>query len=267
MDDQKENEDLKIGQDGSIEQGIKVDVKTDESNTSEPEINNIQPPAEGVISDTFSEDGVQIEDDNSAASAVNFIAGGDSANETQTTEITVSDDNTSTDENNNGVVMEPAVVEAPESETSEDYSVATDENSLNTESNAQTKEEETAISGFSSTVETLPSQTLTETKVSGMSNNEQAQPHEHRNNKKLAIIITVIVAFLLAGASVYVYLAAQGNTEEATSSATEQSTQQDAKPATVQDVDSTIREIDQTLESIQDADLSEETVSDDTLGL
>jgi len=267
MDDQKENEDLKIGQDGSMEQGIKVNVTTEDSDTSEPEVNNIQPPAESVVSDTYSEDGVQSEDENSAASAVNFIAGGDSANDTETTEITVSDDNTATDENNDGVVVEPVVVEAPESETSEDFTAATDEQSLTAESDAQTKQEDTATSGFSSMEEALPSQTPTETEVSGMSNNEQAQPHEHRNNKKLAIIITVVVALLLAGASVYVYLAAQGNTEEATTSVIEQSSQQDATPATAQDVDSTIREIDQTLESIQDTDLSEETVSDDTLGL
>jgi hypothetical protein len=103
-----------------------------------------------------------------------------------------------------------------------------------------------------------------------------AQPHpEHRNNKKLAVILTVLVALLLAGAAVYVYISAEDNTVETSSNS--QQTQQDMaiqeetiEPATTTDVDQTVAEIDQVLDEIDSetaTNTDEQAISDENLGL
>jgi len=40
---------------------------------------------------------------------------------------------------------------------------------------------------------------------------KRSPPHEHRNNKKLAVFMTVFVALLLSSAAVFVYISAQDN--------------------------------------------------------
>ncbi len=100
--------------------------------------------------------------------------------------------------------------------------------------------------------------------------------HEHRNNKRFASILVVLLAALLAGAAVFVYSSTQDNAQESTTDSTEMPSQneqqpaatQPAQPATTQSVDQTIEDIDQTLESLDDdLDFGEDQLSDDTLGL
>ncbi len=99
--------------------------------------------------------------------------------------------------------------------------------------------------------------------------------HPHRNNKKLAILITIFVGAILASIAVYVYMSANNNTKEADPApspspqqSTEQSSKVDTEPATAQDVDATTGEVDQAIESLDDAgDFSDEQLSDESLGL
>lgn len=102
--------------------------------------------------------------------------------------------------------------------------------------------------------------------------------HPHRNNKKFAVIATIIIGILLAGIAVYVYMSASGNTKEDTKKANnasttmtasqEQTTQETQTPATAADVDATSKEIDEAVQSIDDTtDFSESSISDSTLGL
>lgn len=45
-----------------------------------------------------------------------------------------------------------------------------------------------------------------------MNSSKQQRPHEHRNNKKLAILVTVLVAVILSVIAVFVYLSTEDNT-------------------------------------------------------
>ena len=108
----------------------------------------------------------------------------------------------------------------------------------------------------------------------GMSNNEQNKPHEHRNNKKLTVIVTVFVAVMLSGAAVFAFLSAQSNTEESSPEPSSQTSEaenlppaNEVTPANQTDVDSTINELDETIDSLDSSELGEDTITDETLGL
>lgn len=101
------------------------------------------------------------------------------------------------------------------------------------------------------------------------------QKHPHRNNKKLATIVTIVTALILAGTAVFVYLSANKNTDADNNSETTQtngsnneSQQEVVQPAKVEDIDQTIAEVEESLLTLDDeADFSEESLSNDTLGL
>ena len=62
----------------------------------------------------------------------------------------------------------------------------------------------------------------------GISASQMAK-HPHRNNKKLAAIVTLVVALLLAGVAIYVYVSANNNTETSSKTNKESSSEQTAK--------------------------------------
>lgn len=67
------------------------------------------------------------------------------------------------------------------------------------------------------------SETIPQSQQSINSSNQQ-RPHEHRNNKKLAIIVTVLVAVILSVIAIFVYLSTEDNTSPAPLSAPIEST-------------------------------------------
>ena len=103
----------------------------------------------------------------------------------------------------------------------------------------------------------------------------QMNKHPHRNNKKLATIVTIMTALILSGVAVYVYMSANKNTnvDNSETSKVEGSSsdlQQDitAKPATAEDIDQTIADVEESLSALDDnADFNEDSLSNDTLGL
>jgi hypothetical protein len=94
----------------------------------------------------------------------------------------------------------------------------------------------------------------------------------HRNNKKFAAIVTVLVALVLVGTAVYVYMSANSNTEES-GTANQPVVQQEAvtpepTPATAADVDQAVTDIEQSVNALDDGtELNEADLSDTTLGL
>lgn len=102
--------------------------------------------------------------------------------------------------------------------------------------------------------------------------------HPHRNNKKFAIVMVLVIGLMLAGIAVYVYMSTSNNTAELNSSLPTQSASNSAAneskdasktaPATEQDVDATTKKVDETLQSLDDtSDLNEDQISDQALGL
>ena len=106
----------------------------------------------------------------------------------------------------------------------------------------------------------------------GVSASQMAK-HPHRNNKKLAAIVTVITALLLAGTAVYVYLSANNNTEKKSADTTNESNQNasaqpEVEPATTQDIDSTTTEVENAINALdENTDFSDADLTDSTLGL
>jgi len=254
VDEKQENQDLVIGSsDSQSDSGVNIQVKTAEDTGSKPGpvINDIQaPPAPEAV----------IEDDDVAAvdSAVKEISD-DSTEvpvEQPVTEAPAAEEQNRDNETQTDLGREPDVKEAPESSEPEPQA----EKSSGSE-----------VDPFASKPEETFATPVQSTAPQSMSNNEQSLPHEHRNNKKFAVIVTILVALLLAGAAVYVYISAQGNaTETATKTTIDPNAQKIAEvtPATSADVDATLTDIDQTIKSIDDeADLSEASISDATLGL
>ncbi len=101
------------------------------------------------------------------------------------------------------------------------------------------------------------------------------QKHPHRNNKKLATMVTIVTALILAGTAIFVYLSANKNTDADNNSettqlngSTDQTGQEDVTPATAEDVNQTIAEVEESMSTLDDnADFNEESLSNETLGL
>lgn len=101
--------------------------------------------------------------------------------------------------------------------------------------------------------------------------------HPHRNNRKFAVLMILIIGLLLAGIAVYVYLSTSKNTAELNSSLptksstagnSETDSQSKTTPATTKDVDAASSQVDQTVQSLNDnSDLAEDKISDQTLGI
>lgn len=238
MDDQKkENDDLVIDDNGSINQDSEApeatkDSKIEESTLSEPEVNGLQAPPEEPIIETQDSDSDEVSDadDNNSTKVDNPIDNDDSTDET--------------------VVAPP------------------DEPNVISSGNEATQEQVvTSKDPFAEFATEVPAETAAT--PSGLSNNEQLKPHkEHKNNKKLAVIVTLLIALILSLGVVYIFISAEDNTAELRND--EQTSElpvQEIEPATTDNVDQSLSEIDQTLDSIDDTDLQEDTISDQTLGL
>lgn len=220
MNDDKDNQDLVVDKEGSMNQGVNINVTSGDDSTPEPEVNDIQAPPEPVIEEAV------VESTDNTANSPKF-------------ESTDSDDSSSDSMSSES---EPTVAEPP------------------------TTEEPTVSDPFAQSASTLNSTTPAASQ--SMSNNEQSQPKEHKNNKKLALVVTLLIAVLLAGVAIYLFMSAEDNAVEAPTSQTTQQVQEEVSPATAEDIDQAVTEIDETVQSIDDStDLSEEAVSDTTLGL
>jgi CBS-domain-containing membrane protein len=111
--------------------------------------------------------------------------------------------------------------------------------------------------------------------VAGVSASQAAKgKHPHRNNKKFAVLATVIIGAILAGIAVYVYISTTNNTEESNNVSSQPSKTSDDKaqtptaPATTDDVDAVNQEVDEAIQALDEAtDFPEEDLSDESLGL
>jgi len=244
-------------------QAVNIKVKTAENTDDiqpEPTVDEtLAPPEQEVIIEEKDADAVNtaVQDISDAPVSVPAPTETPVYSDTtiETTETPGTTENSMTDD---GVAVEPEVKEAP---------VPTEESEPETEQKSVSNPDP-----FIQNYDTAPiAATTSTTPQQSMSNNEQTLPHEHRNNKIFAVIITLIIALSLVGAAVYVYISAQNNTSEtAKSQAIVRPQQQIAEviPATTLDVEQTATEIDKTIKSIDDeADLSETAISDTTLGL
>lgn len=160
--------------------------------------------------------------------------------------------------------------EVETSSTEEDTTVA----------QAPAEEQQTEISATSEPTQEVPATTApleapqeatveqSQPAAIGISASQMNKP-AHRNNRKLAAIVTIAVAILLAGTAVYVYLGAQKNTTKDTSSAQQSDeTQQPATPATAADVDQANGEVEAAINALDEAaDFADSDLSDTTLGL
>lgn len=270
---QKENQDLVVGDDGSMNQESQQENKSTENNPTNIEVKSEEtpqeqpineatpPPEDALINDSSTEHG-----ESSAEDAVSFIAG-TKTEESKTEDDSIVENNAEDKEvsaeqpdntDNTQVVQAPAE-ETVESSSAEDIANSS-EQTYTPQDNSATPQESTGA--------------VVQPDKSGMSNNEHNNPHEHRNNKKLALIVTIFVAIVLSGAAIFAYLSAQNNTEESSPSSnvsnvesTEPSPVSEVTPATQNDIDETVNEIDETIDALDNSELNEETLSDETLGL
>lgn len=127
----------------------------------------------------------------------------------------------------------------------------------------------------------MPDDTITaqnETATIGMASSQMGkQQHPHRNNKTLAIIVTIVVAVLLVATVVYVYMNTDSNAKETSqsqlnqvASGTEEPQEEapvDTSPARAEEVESLVVDIDQTISELDDEDFNETVLSDTQLGL
>ncbi len=251
MDEKQENPSAIDNDESQGSEGVNIQVKTPEASTSAPGpiINDIQAPPQ--------QPEAAIEESDAAAvdSAVKEISDDSAEGPKEQLAEEESSVEEAPEDNHSDGSEEPEVKEAPES----------------TETEPQTEgDSESQPSPFAQKTEESAVPLSVPTTPQSMSNNEQSLPHEHRNNKKFAIVITLVVALLLAGAAVYVYVSAQENTSETKKTTTDPNAQNiaEVKPATPTDVDTTLADIDQTIQSIDDeADLNEDSISDTALGL
>jgi hypothetical protein len=254
MDEKKEEQDLVINADGAINQGNdSIDIKTDDT-SSEPELNEITPPEEDQTTDTTKED------DTSVESAVSFIAGANEGSSENAEESSDSDKIEVKTESTSDESVTPIVLEAPNNASPEEIVVEE-----NTDSTDVVESNEGIIKP--SNENDLNS---SDNKVdNNMSNNEKSQNHEHRNNKKLAVIVTIFVAILLTATVIYLFISAQDNTVQTTSNDAELSNTAPTElaPANSEEIDQTINEIDQTINTLDDSPLDDSTVTDESLGL
>ncbi len=233
MDDKKDNQDLVVGSDGEVNQETKITVKSENTENSEPEVNDIQAPPDSTD--------IQSAQDNTENEDVNIPPEDDVESELDAAPVV------KMPENDIDNLSSPTV---PDEDIPEDVASVSDK----PDPFAPDK----------------PAEALTPTTPQTMSNNEQAKPHEHRNNKKLAVIITVLVALLLASAAVYVYISAQDNATQSNSQVTSQqnTSEVEVAPATTEDIDQSVAEIDATILLLEnDAELAEDSISDSSLGL
>ena len=104
----------------------------------------------------------------------------------------------------------------------------------------------------------------------GVSASQSKKGNPNRNNRTFAIVSVIVIALLLSGAAIFVYLTTDNNAQQAdTLSAVDDSSSSVTSPAPSSvdsgDIDSLLLEIDNGLQSTDDFD--REAFSDDSIGL
>lgn len=254
MDDNQKpqgNDDMTVGSDGAIkpeDTGQKITV-------NRPAVNDVTPPPAPIVNDEAVDTGteevkgqaIQVKtDDNSSQVPVNDLAS----------------ETTSESAPEQSALASPPVENnqpTPQEQTVQEEKISSPE----IKDNSQSRVEE-------STPSSPPTAAPAEVGVAA----SQMNKAPHRNNKKLAAIVTVVVALILAGTAVYVYLSANNNTESSTAetsqdrSADNTAIEQEVTPATVDDIDQATSEVDQAVNALDEAgDFAEDDLSDSTLGL
>lgn len=258
MDEQKksDDQDLTVSSDGSMTTG---DQTADSSDTSaSPVINDVTPPpapdvstGESIKVNVMSEPASESEPSADEQAVV-------SAPEESSSDSEATSDN-----------PEPAPAPEPEN-TKENSSAVESKSDSPTEAPVALPPTE-PIQASASTVDHTIDHTPAEMGVAA----SQMNKHPHRNNKKLAAIVTLIVALLLAGVAIYVYMGANNNATEnkSTSSNTNSAEVADQKtvaqtPAKSTDVDTTSADVDQAINALDEtADFAQDDLADATLGL
>lgn len=275
---QKDNQDLVVGDDGLMNQESQEENKTIENSSTNIDVKSDEAPVEESINETtpppddaavMVDDSKESSDESTAEDAVSFIAGTNTEDTgaenkpiVNSTEAAKEDsvEQTETENLEGSHVVQAPAEETVESTQAEDLANTTEEKSISHDNSATPQEATGAV---------------VQPDKSGMSNNEHNNPHEHRNNKKLALIVTLAVALVLSGVAIYAYLSAQNNTEESSSGSNTSNVEstelipnnEEITPATQNDIDETINEIDQTIDTLDNSELNDESLSDDTLEL
>jgi hypothetical protein len=192
MDEKKDNQDLTVGVDGAMIESLPSTQPPSESEATEapavtievtePSVNSIAPPP--------TDDTTQPPSESEATEAPAV-----------TIEVTEPSVNSIAPPPTDETIKPPDVAVVPVHDPSSGVVQAPDDDSS------------------SQTIDTPPQQPDIASKpdspqeFSQTSRNtvSQQHPHEHRNNKKLAVFITIFIALLLSGAAIFVYVSTQDN--------------------------------------------------------
>jgi uncharacterized protein HemX len=224
--DDKTTKDLTVDENGDINTGTKIEITDSKIESSEPEVNEISPPDVNPVDNPEGEDSVVVEKP-----------------QTEDESISPASDESATDSS----TMES---EGSTSESEEKKPVIENEN----------------IAQSILTQLDTPAQDVTAPDAVTPQTPSNPSTPEHRNNKKLAVIMTIFVTLLLAAAVVYVYVSAQDNTQETTQQ--QPVSNESTSPATPEDIDQAGAEVDQALNSVDDVqDFDESSITDESLGL
>lgn len=92
--------------------------------------------------------------------------------------------------------------------------------------------------------------------------------HAKKKSPMLAILIVIVLALGLAGGAVYLYMKTKDSTKNTQTTNTTNTSNATETPITQADVDNTVKEVDDAVNSLDDTkDLNENDLSDATLGL
>lgn len=243
-----------------------------------PIVNDITPPPAPSTDVVEAEEPETTNEENEDASelASESTASEESHDELagEPTEEVTNDDETTDSSSESTEPLAEAPAEEPETANEENEQVTSVLGQENTEPQAaevpETPQLEAPSQEGSDTPSTLPDGAMA---TVGMAASQMNKP-PHRNNKKLAAIVTVFAALILAGVAVFVYLSANTNTAEDTTKVTPTDNSNTGQavapvvPATTADIDTTNAAVDEALSSLDEAaDFADADLSDTSLGL
>lgn len=242
MDDEnavEETKDMTVGSDGVMNDAVaKVDTTV-----AEPEVNEATPPPEPQETVTESSEGEAIE--------VKVAPPEEKSEESDSTE-------------------EPSEGELEKEPEPNETEPDTKETASNTDTSEPAKSSSMAPDAQGSGAPETTSQAApAEMGVAA----SQMGKHPHRNNKRLAVIVTLVVAVLLAGTAVAVYLIANSNTESSSNTSADTPGNNagalpEITPATASDVDKATADVEQAVNGLDEsADFADADLTDTTLGL
>ncbi len=245
--EQKDTQDMVVGSDGSMndssDAGQKIEVKTSDTN------DNTESQSETPETTSSVE----------TSEPMNEVAPPPLAEPTEPSDTEQSDIGSDS-------------VEVKQPPTEEENSAEQTDNASKLNQMAQNEAEKSSDSSMMNSAAIAPA-VAAELHGQKQSIETPQKTHEHRNNKKLAVITTLVVAVLLAGGAIYMYMSTQNNTKEADrgsnqAESTEDLPNVDNSPATADDVDQAAQEAEEAINALDDAsDFSEESLSDQNLGI